>query len=227
MKAPVLATCLLALLPAVASAQPSPARTLNLTFHDDGTVTLAARQVTAREILAEWARQCGCYVVNADRLAGAPMNVPIAFERAPQAVVLRALLRQAAGYTLTPRRTGVTSPSDYETIYILPVGTSTPALASAPAPRPIFQAPTPGSPDDEIPPVNPIGPITQQDATQTTGAAQAGTPAAGPASQPASGLPAVNLPGVRVVPIAPVSPGAQPGSTPPAAPGGVTPARQP
>ena len=77
----------------------------------DGLVTLSAQNVTVRDILAEWARQCGCFVVNADRLAGAPLTVPIAFVAARQPDVLRSLLRETGGYALTPRRAGSTSVS--------------------------------------------------------------------------------------------------------------------
>jgi hypothetical protein len=111
----------------VARAQTAPARQLQLSFESEGAVTLMASNVTVREILAEWARKCGCFVVNADRLAGGPLTVPIAFERESQARVLASLLRQAAGYVLTPRRAGTNSASAYETIFI--VASSSPAAA--------------------------------------------------------------------------------------------------
>ena len=79
-------------------------RVLDLKFGADGLVTLTAQNVTIRDILAEWARQCGCFVVNAERLAGAPIAVPISFTSARQPDVLRSLLRETGGYALTPRR---------------------------------------------------------------------------------------------------------------------------
>jgi hypothetical protein len=138
------------------AAQAAPSR-LQLTLDANG-VHLVASQVTVREILAEWARQCGCYVVNADRLPGGPLPVPIQFDGVPQAKVLESLLRQASGYVLTPRRPGSAGPSDFETIYILP--TSTASASAAPftgyAPPSAVPIATTGSPDDEIPPVTPL-----------------------------------------------------------------------
>src|SRR5262245_35708893 len=128
--APVLAQ----IVPAPVATTPVPAAsTMRLVFETDGTVSLSAQNVTVREILAAWARQCGCYVVNADKLAGSPFTVPIEFSRAPQNKVLESLLRQAAGYVLTPRREGSTAASNYETIYILATSspTSSPGAYSA------------------------------------------------------------------------------------------------
>ena len=107
----------------VAEAQTPPARTLQLTFDADQRVTLSATNVTVSEILAEWARRCGCYVVNANRLPGGPLAVPIQFQHATQAEVLASLLRPAAGYVLTPSRSAA-GVSTYETIYIIPTSTA-------------------------------------------------------------------------------------------------------
>jgi hypothetical protein len=140
------------------TAQPLEPRTLQLSFDAEGRVNLSARNVTVREILQEWARQCGCYVVNADRLPGEPLTLPIQFENALQNTVLESLLRQAAGYVLTPKRPGVQSVSNYETIYIL--ATSTAVTGAYVPPPPLDTAPplpTAGAPDDEIPPVLPPG----------------------------------------------------------------------
>src|SRR5690349_605789 len=106
MRTTTIAMCVLALGVAstTASAQSAAPRKLQLSFDADRRVSLAAQNVTVAEILAEWARQCGCYVVNGNRLGGAPLAVPIQFERAGQADVLASLLRQAAGYVLTPSR---------------------------------------------------------------------------------------------------------------------------
>ena len=135
-------------------AAPQPAeRKLVLTFHPDATVTLSAQNVPVRDILAEWRRKCACTVVNAERLIGGASPVPLFFERADQAAVLDTLLRQAAGYTLTPQRVGVISPSRFETIYIL--ATSTPVAGGYTAPSGPVSAPitTVGNPEDEIAPV--------------------------------------------------------------------------
>jgi len=195
----------------VARAQAPATRTLSLVFEGDGSVSLRAQNVTVREIFAEWALKCGCFVVNAAQLAGAPIAIPVMFDHAPQAAVLESLLRQAAGYVLTPRRTASVGPSNYDVIYILATSTATapsPAYGStsfqpAPIAAPIVTA---GSPDDEIPPVQPprtanaplVPPTVQQQPP--------------PAPRP-------NSPGVSIVPIVPV------GNAPPAtAPGTSSPA---
>jgi len=154
-----------------AAAQPiSTERTLRLSFNADGTVNLAARNVTTREILAEWARQCQCFVVNAERLPGGALMLPLQFEQASQSAVLGTLLRQAAGYVLTPQRAGAQSTSRYETIYIL--ATSTPvASAYVPPTAAAGPPPTTGVPDNELPPVVPIP-------MQPTGSAQQAPPPA-------------------------------------------------
>jgi len=184
------------LVPARAAfAQALPQRTLVLAFEADGAVSLKGQNVTVREILAEWASRCGCYIVNAAQLAGAPLQIPVVFERAPQAAVLESLLRQAAGYVLTPKRAGSTSASNYDVIYILATSTasSTPAPSYTSAyPSSLAAAPisTVGSPDDEIPPVQPIRTNNQ--------------PATPPPPAPTT---RTNSPGVSIVPIVPVTSG--------------------
>jgi hypothetical protein len=113
--------------PAAAQDPGPPARQLDLTFDADGRVSLRAQNVAVRDVLAEWARQCGCFVVNAQNLT-ARIELPMEFEHRPQEQVLGAVLRQAAGYVLTPRRPGASGPSQYETIYVL--ATSNPTAAA-------------------------------------------------------------------------------------------------
>lgn len=162
-----LAVLLTTATPAVAQMPAEPV--LQLSFDADGRVTLTAHHVTARDILAEWARQCGCLVVNAARLNSAPLAVPVHFEQAEQSRVLESLLREAAGYVLTPKRAGSQSASDYETIYILATTNPVPA-AYVPQPPPGVpmgpQPPTTGSPDDELPPVTPGMPMAEPQAPQ-------------------------------------------------------------
>lgn len=185
---------------------------LHLQFHQDGTVTLAASNVTTRDILAAWARECGCYVVNADRLTGAPLSVPLLFEKTPQATVLRSLLKQAAGYVLTPRRAGADGPSNFETIYVLATSSasSTPTYTQerAPAFSPVPVA-SPGSPNDEIPPVaiaipDPVAPAKPA-AEKEGNRVDTGV------------IPGMTVPAVRIVPILPVG-ASNPAPSTPAAP---------
>lgn len=185
-----------------ARAQDAPRR-LDLRFDQHGDVWLRAQQVSLREVMAEWARQCRCRIVNADRLSAAPTAVPLAFEGQPQAQVLEALLRQVPGYVLTPRRDPAAGPSMFETIYVVAESTAMAGGAPVvppPAPRMLS---TPGSPDDEIPPVRPL-PI--QAPAAGAPAADAPKPAAGPTDAPASPIPTprpagVSVPAVRIVPV--------------------------
>jgi hypothetical protein len=214
----VLALGLIAGSPAVAAQDLAPPQTrqLELAFDADGRVTLRARNVAVRDILAEWARQCGCFVVNAHDLT-ARVDLPMQFEQKPQEQVLDALLRQAAGYVLTPRRDGASGPSRYETIYVL--ATSNPSAASAyVAPPPLLMtpvvSPTPGTPEDELLPVTPIATLPDDPSSP---------PISEAADAPPPPPPVPRSPGTpgRFVPIVPIGPGS---SAPRATPGGVTPA---
>ena len=193
---------------APAATPQAPERKLQLTFNPDGTVTLVAQNVAMRDVLAEWKRKCGCTVVNAEKLTGGPSMVPVQFDRADQRAVLDSLLRQAAGYTLTPQRDGSPSPSQFEVIYILATTqpSSSPYMAGVPtAPPPVV----PGSPDDELPPVGP--PIMQGQQPQ---------PQAPPMRPPTT----PNSPFVPIVPIGGTSPAGNRGTTPgPTSPGPVSP----
>ncbi len=195
-------------------AQAPAGRTLSLTFESDGTVSLKAQNVTVRDIFMEWALRCGCFVVNAAQLTGPPLQIPVMFDHAPQAAVLESLLRQAAGYVLTPRRTASAGPSNYDVIYILATSTATtppPSYGSAftsPAAAPIVTA---GSPDDELPPVQPSR-VENRPATP---------PPAPPAAR-------TNSPGVSIVPIVPIGnppPATTPGTTTPGSPTPAQPTR--
>jgi hypothetical protein len=177
-----------------------PTRSLKLTFNADGTVSLAASNVTVREILSEWARQCGCYIVNWDKMTGGPINVPVQYERESQKKVLESLLRQAAGYVLTPKRAGSTIVSNYETIYIL--ATSSPSgsayVPPASAMVPAMTMPTPGSPEDEIP------------AAMRLPGGEPMPPGMGASTPPRPGMPTA----MPQTPSTPTNSGPRPGGTP-------------
>lgn len=137
-------------------AQEAPARQrqLEITFDLQGHVTLVAENVTTREILAEWGRVGGSYMINVERLPSVPVEV-MRFAGRPEREVLDSLLRGAAGYILGPRTARTAGPSLFETVMILP--TSTPVASGAfPGPSPVASPlRTPGAPEDEIPPVVP------------------------------------------------------------------------
>lgn len=204
------------------AAQPvSTERTLRLSFNADGTVTLAARNVTVREILAEWARQCQCFVVNAERLPGGAIMLPLQFENASQSTVLETLLRPAAGYVLTPRRAGARSASNYETIYIL--ATSNPvAGAYVPPPTASF-VPTAGAPDDELPPVVPIPTQSSAPARQAPPQPASSSPFGSRTNSPFVG--SGPAPGTAVAPGFPTPGSVMPGTVT-VPPGSVTPVPQ-
>jgi hypothetical protein len=162
-------------LSARAQAQATPRR-LDLTFND-GKVTLVAQGVTVREIMAEWARRCGCLVQGTDRLTGGS-TVPMQFEDQPEAAVLESLLRSAGGYLLGPKASGSRGASMYGSVSVFPVshGIAPPSYApSAPIAAPLV---TGGTPDDEIPPVTPVS--NPQTPAQTPPPASPGRPG-GPA----------------------------------------------
>jgi hypothetical protein len=182
MRAICVSGCLVAALAAVSSvapraqAPPTPRR-LELTFNN-GKVTLIAQGVTAREIMAEWARQCGCLVQGTDRLTGGS-TLPMQFEDQPEAAVLESLLRSAGGYLLGPRPPGSRGASIYGSVSVFPVshGIAAPSYTSPSVP---IAAPlvTGGTPDDEIPPVTPVSnPQTPAQTPPPTPPGRSGSPA--------------------------------------------------
>ena len=153
----------------IASAAPAGAqgtRKLDISF-DNGMVTLVAENVTLREILSEWARKGGSRIVNAEKLGGSPVYLT-EFKGRPEADVLRALLREAPGYGVSMRNAPAAGTSTVGTVLILATRTVPVSASSVGAPvnsQPQFQPPPQpqaaprlirGSPDDEIPPVQPI-----------------------------------------------------------------------
>ncbi len=206
------------------AAQSQPVRSIDLTF-DNGTVTLVAENVSLRDVLAEWARLGGTRVVNAERLGGGLLP-RIEFRQEPEAAVLRSLLRDVPGYGAAPRVAPTASASMFEALFILP-SRSVPVSSTGSSPVrtgmpqqgavPIEQAPTlqgaprviPGSPDSELPPVQPI----QGELPPTTPGTE--TPAnnpnlrVGPGGAVTSTVPGVVIPG-------PTTGG---GTTPPTPPG--------
>jgi len=213
----VVAAAGLLVVPAPATAQLSQERTLTSSFDADGLVTLRAQNVRPSEVMAEWKRLCQCSVVDAERLTAGPLVTPLVFDKVPQAMALEALLRQAAGMILTPKRAGTAGPSQFETIYVLATSNpTTGGFSSAynPVATPPYQSniSSPGNPADEIPPVTPGG---QQPAA---GARSPNTPyapgvvnAPGPNAAPGSNAAPSNV----FVPITPIG-----GSTAPPKPGG-------
>jgi hypothetical protein len=187
---------------------PAPApRKLEVTFDNQGRVTIVAQQVTVSEILAEWARKGGTRVQGAERLGGGVIQMPMLFDNRPELEVIEALTRQAAGVSIAPRRVGAPGASRFESIYI--VATSA-ATASSPYPSAPYGGSAPpvrGYPDDEVPPVTAPGARgPQQQATQPQ-----------PGARPAPTSP-TGSPSPVIVPVVPV--GGTPTTPPPAGRGG-------
>lgn len=151
----VVATGLTGVLTLGALAQTQSERKLELSFPADGLVTLVAADVTARDILAEWTRQTGAVFVNAEKMPAEPLTLQ--FENMPQARVIDSILRSAAGYLLAPAGGGPVATSSVASVYIIPTSraTSTGAYNAPPVQTFAPQVLTPGSPNDEIPPVTP------------------------------------------------------------------------
>lgn len=200
----VVVTCVTGL-PVGADQSPQAPRQLEVAFDAQGRVTVAAQGVTVREILAEWSRKGGSQILNLEKLAGPVLAFPVRFENQPEIEVLQSLLASAAGLIVGPREVGTPGPSRLGTIVILASSTPTAAYAPPPAPRQVAPPPvTPGSPDDELPPVRPPNIV--------------GQPGAPAATQPPPPQQPANRPGVftpvTIVPITAVPPG-RGGGTPP------------
>jgi hypothetical protein len=137
---------------------------------ENGLVTIVAKDVTVRQILAEWARVGQAKVVNAERLPGGPISMELT--NMPEAMVLDTLLRGAAGYVAAPRPAAVAGLSTFDRVIVMPTS-SAPRGNTAPPP-PTFQQPqfaqppavADDDPDDDrpqpnvqMPTPNPRGPV--------------------------------------------------------------------
>jgi hypothetical protein len=135
-------------------AAPAAAGELQLTMAN-GRVTLVAKDVTVREILAEWARVGQTRIVNAEKLTGGPVTLELT--DVPEAQALDAVLRSAAGYVMAPRLAGSPGPSRYDRIMILatsraPVVTATNSAPFTTRPMPQVQQNPPTDDDVEFGP---------------------------------------------------------------------------
>jgi hypothetical protein len=176
-------------------------RKLLLSF-SQGNVTLIAKNVTLREILAEWTRQGGCQFVNADKIAGGVL-APLQFENEPELSVLSTLLAPVSGYIVGGRRAGTLGASQFEAVYIVASSHPTSSPYSGSNSGPIAAPLMNNVPDDEIAPVMPITPQGQQ-------MQPSGPRPPGPSPMPGMGLPGSAGPGATM----PGRSGA-PGTTPP------------
>jgi hypothetical protein len=128
----------------LALASPTVAADLTLQSRD-GRVTLDARDVSVREILAEWARVGETRIVNADRVEGHP--VTLQFVDVAERDALDIVLRSVSGYVALGRSAEALGASAFDRIYVLPTSVApavppvVPVVASAPASEPPDFAP--------------------------------------------------------------------------------------
>jgi hypothetical protein len=207
-----------------------PARAdVRVTMHD-GLVSVVARDATVRQILAEWARVGQTTIVNADRIAGAPLTIELS--ELPEKQALDILLRTVNGYLAAPRPSFVPNASRFDRIIVMPTSTqprsSTASSAPPPLPQPRFteyQLPrAPQEPDDAPAIFTPNDPAQRQPVVNVFTPPMPGAPppAAGrtsttPATFAAPTAPVgTATPGVVMQPPQPVQPGpGQPTPVPP------------
>ena len=104
---------------------------LHLIFNN-GRVTLTARDVPLREILAEWERVGGTRVVNPGTAPGTSFTLELT--DCPEARALEILLREEAGYFASERSAPSESSSRFTLIVIMPTtGTGTAVATQATA----------------------------------------------------------------------------------------------
>jgi hypothetical protein len=133
------------------------AQSVTLQFQN-GLVTLNARNAPVRTILSEWARIGGAKIVNAERVAGAPVTLELT--NVPEKDALNVVLRNVSGYIVLARPVMVAGSSAFDRILILPTSTvtrQTPTTAFTPAPAPV-QVFVPGDPDADLSDDGPVDP---------------------------------------------------------------------
>lgn len=120
----------------------------------NGRVTVIAKDVPLRQILAEWSRVGNTRMVNADKVVGGPLTLQLV--DVPEKEALDILLRSAAGYVTASRELPGSGVSVYDRVIIL--ATSRPPAAGVTAPPTPFNnrqaiqqplAPQPPPPDDD------------------------------------------------------------------------------
>ncbi len=172
---------LLAVLAAVVAVPASAGADLRFEIRD-GKVTLDARDVTVRQILAEWARVGQTRIINLERVGSGPMTLQLS--RVPERQALDIILRSASGYLAAPRPAGQTGASAYDRILILATSTavstprpqtpSVPGRMPAGITAPRVMMPPSGTPDLVLP--DPVDPDEEE--------GDAGGPPAGFANRP-------------------------------------------
>ncbi len=187
-------------------AAPVFAGDLKLTLQN-GRATVIAQDVPLRQILEEWSRVGGTRIMNADKVAGAPVTLQLV--DVPEAQALDTLLRSVAGYMAAPRPAGVMGVSMYDRIMILPTSHAPAATASV-APQP-FQRMQPQPqpqpepmPEDDDEPVNVPSPMPMPNPNVANPAV---SPFPGAQPNPNPQVPVGPFPGPQAMPVQQPQPG--------------------
>jgi hypothetical protein len=134
---------------AVLSIVPARAEAQQMTLQiQNGIVTLDARNVSVRQILAEWARVGGARIVNGEKVAGGPVTLQL--NGIPERQALDAILRGVSGYMLASRQAGSVGASAFDRILILPTSSAPQATAPAPTNAAFAPRPMPVQPQEPV-----------------------------------------------------------------------------
>jgi hypothetical protein len=140
----------------------------------DGLVMLRARDVSVREILAEWGRVGGTRIVNGERLQGG--LVTLQMDGVPERQALDVLLRSASGYMAAQRADAGAGASVFDRILVLATSRVVPVPPAGPGagPRPAGNIFAPVMPGGAPPDTSDIG--VDDDQTQQMFGGAPGTP---------------------------------------------------
>ena len=119
---------------------------LQLTFAG-GRVTLVARGVPLREVLAAWAQAGRMRFIDADAVGGEPVTLRLL--DVDEGEALRTLLRPAGGYIAARRRVAAGGAARFDRVKVLPAGPPPPPGGSLPPARASAAAPL-SSPDGDV-----------------------------------------------------------------------------
>jgi len=157
----------------------------------DGKATVIAKDVTVRQILAEWARVGNTRIVGAEKMTGGPVTLELV--DMPEKDALDIILRTAAGYLTGPRPAGTPGASLYDRVMILatsrppvnPVSTPPPSpFGNRPALNNMPVQPPPDDDDGEPGDQGPMPPPGMQPGMQQFPGAPRGVPFPGPTPNP-------------------------------------------
>ena len=126
----------------VGAAAPVCASDLKLEIRD-GLVTLTAKDVSARQILAEWARIGQTRVVNPEFIPSGPVTLQLS--AMPERQALAIILRAASGFMAARRAIPVSAASQFDRILIVPARPA-PVAATTAAAAPAQPSPAAGRP---------------------------------------------------------------------------------